>query len=183
MLDGGNFPLLSCLTALDLDGHVLWQETLGGPDNDWMGAAVAAAGGGMLIAGETWSYPTAEHEVTTFVVRLDADGNVQWQTALGGAFQFQAASVVEEADGFIRLTGKMLDPDTGDFNLFMARLDAAGGLEGDCGLVYPVPFTLQDSGAETVDAALVTVDFEAALEDAGMSTGDADADIEIICPR
>jgi len=25
MLDGGNFPLLSCLTAIDLDGKVLWQ--------------------------------------------------------------------------------------------------------------------------------------------------------------
>jgi hypothetical protein len=171
------------ILKIDPDGTVLWQKTLGGPDNDWMGAAAAAGGGGMLIAGETWSYPTADHEVTTFLVRLDADGNVLWQTALGGAFQFQAASVVEEQGGFIRLTGRMLDQDSGNFNFFMARLDAAGGLEGECGLLYPVPFTLQDSAAEAVDAALVTVDFEADLEDAATSAGDADADIEIICPR
>jgi len=168
---------------IDGDGNVLWQKTLGGPDNDWMGAAAETRDGGLLITGETWSFPTADQEVTTFLVRLDPEGNVAWQTALGGTIMIQAASVVEEADGFLRLTGKVLDPESGDFNLFKARLDSAGGVEGDCGLLYPLPFTEQESAAGAVEAALTTVAFEAVLEDAVTSAGEADADVEIICPR
>lgn len=67
------------LVRTDADGTVRWNRTLGGPDSDVLTSVVALEGGGYLVAG---TRDTANRFAPGqwWVVRLDGDGAVVWET-------------------------------------------------------------------------------------------------------
>jgi hypothetical protein len=91
------------VVKLDGEGNIIWQKLLGGYGGDVAHSVAATRDGGYVIACETGSF---SGDVTGnlggtdgWVVKLDKDGNILWQKALGGSDFDTFYSIAESPDG------------------------------------------------------------------------------------
>jgi len=91
------------VVKLDKDGNKLWQKTLGGANADGIKSIIVTPDGGYMTAGITKSNDgdvSGNHgEGDAWIVKLDKDGNILWQKALGGSDWETAYSVASTPDG------------------------------------------------------------------------------------
>jgi hypothetical protein len=64
---------------LDKDGNIQWQKTYSNPDVDYANSIQQTSDGGYIVAGWTES-SLLNYDV--WVLKLDANGNIQWQKNL-----------------------------------------------------------------------------------------------------
>ncbi len=87
---------------LDPTGKILWQRCLGGSDEDQVSSVIQTSDGGYAVAGYTSSNDgdvSGNHGgVDAWVVKLDIDGNIQWQKCLGGSGYEIASCIIESKD-------------------------------------------------------------------------------------
>src|SRR5215831_5558941 len=102
---------LSCLvtTALAQAPTIKWQHTYGGSGDDEGRAIDVTSDGGSIVAGSTTS---TDGQVTNFhfnsdfwVVKLNANGVLQWESAFGGTQMDVANDVHQTKDGGYIVTG------------------------------------------------------------------------------
>lgn len=93
---------------LSSNGDLQWQKTFGGRSQDG-GQSVLATPDGYLVAGYTFSN---EGDVTTnkgqsdvWLIKLDNNGQLQWQKTFGGTNLDQANAIDVSIDGGFLLTG------------------------------------------------------------------------------
>ena len=102
------------VVKLDKNGNKQWQKALGGSDLDQANSITAAPDGGYVIAGETASndgdvtgyHGGGELGGDAWVVKLDENGNKQWQKALGGSGFDHAYSIISTIDGGFVMAGE-----------------------------------------------------------------------------
>ena len=86
------------LLKLDNNGNLLWQKCLGGTGIDLPGSIALTASGGFIVSGYTASNDgdvSGNHGGgDTWIVELNATGNVLWQKCYGGS--------AKEGTGFIK---------------------------------------------------------------------------------
>ena len=91
------------VVKLDKDGNKLWQKTLGGANADGIKSIIVTPDGGYMTAGVTKSNDgdvSGNHgEGDAWMVKLDKDGNILWQKALGGSEWETAYSTASTPDG------------------------------------------------------------------------------------
>jgi len=107
---------------------VVWERTVGGPDNDWAYAMTATRDGGVAVAGRQESAAGRED---LWVVRLDAEGEVLWQRNWGGAAIDRARAIIELDDGRLAVAGATSSKGAGDYDVWILLLDAQGELLRD----------------------------------------------------
>jgi hypothetical protein len=126
------------VVKLDQTGTIQWQKLFGGT-NTSVGKSIRQTGdGGYIIAGLTYSNNgdvTSNHGGDDYwVIKLDAFGNLQWQSALGGSSMDEAFSVQVAQDGGYLVAGHTLSNDGdvsgnhGDWDWWVVKLDATGAL-------------------------------------------------------
>lgn len=126
------------ILKIDATGNVLWQKTYGGSNNDEAYSIRQTADGGFIVAGSTFSNNgdvVGNHGFHDFwILKLDADGNLQWQKTLGGSMSDVAYSVRETSDGDFFIAGYTLSTNGdvtgnhGSFDYWVVKLDASGNL-------------------------------------------------------
>ena len=116
-------------------------KLFGAPWRDVPQVVRQTADGGYIVAGYTDSFSVDQGDV--WLIKLDADGNAQWQRTLGGADWDSAADILQTADGGyllagitesyrISYSGLLEAEDTGQYNqddpgdLWLQKLDAEG---------------------------------------------------------
>jgi hypothetical protein len=142
-----------CLMKISAAGSVVWQKSYGGSGNEDLWDAKPTSDGGFILVGSTQSPDgdTATGIRTYFsdtnadgwVVKVDSGGNIQWSTCLGGQYTDTLASVVPSSDGGYFLLGRNEGgwagtpapivgfhgtPGTGQYDLWLLKLDASGNL-------------------------------------------------------
>jgi hypothetical protein len=96
----------------------MWNETWGGPAEDYANA-VAVDGAGVYIAG-SWYLSTG-----AFVVKYDLDGNRMWARIWNGTKSAIAQSIAVDASG-IYIAGKTGNSSSGWRDAFVLKYDFAG---------------------------------------------------------
>ena len=82
-----------------------WQQTLGGTVNDGAYAINATADGGYIVGGYSYSGISGNKTVGSYgdmdywVVKLDVDGNIEWQNVFGGSGHDELSKVIQTSDG------------------------------------------------------------------------------------
>lgn len=110
---------------LDAGGDILWQKAYGGPYEDTMWSFQEAANGGYLVPGVTVSF-SPDGSGDLWALRLDKNGDIQWQKIYGVAgYWDEALSVGATSDGGA-LIGGYYEEGTQDWDLFLLRVDADG---------------------------------------------------------
>ena len=127
---------------IDAKGNLIWQKALGGSHFEHARAVQATPDGGCVVAAITGS---DDGDVTGFhgaamltndcwVVKLDIDGAIEWQKALGGSMSEPATSIQITKDGGYIVAGMTSSSDgdvSGNRNSldgWVVKLDATGNI-------------------------------------------------------
>jgi hypothetical protein len=89
--------------ALASEGDQLWQEAYGGAAADRGGDMAVTADGGLILTGYTNSM--GEGGTDIYLVKLAADGTVEWENAYGSAANDRGNAVIQTPDGAYLVAG------------------------------------------------------------------------------
>lgn len=103
------------VVRLDQQGNKLWHKCYGGTYNDWIGTLVATSDGGTIFTASSYSddgdvggqNPPGNNDA--WIVKLDADGNIQWKHIVEGTSDDEYKSVVEVSDGYLAIGQTLSD--------------------------------------------------------------------------
>jgi len=110
------------LVRTDARGVPQWQQTYGGSHYDYANAVIKTADGGFALAGCTESFgPGKYYYYNAWLVKTDADGNVEWQQTYGGSDWDGANSVIETADGGFALAGITASYGAGGYDAWLVK--------------------------------------------------------------
>jgi TolB-like protein len=114
------------LIKTDAFGNVQWAKTYGGTGDDYALSVLQTSDGGYILAGYTRSFGAGWGDV--FLVKTDANGNVQWAKTYGGTWWEQARSVQRTSDGGYILAGTTTSFGAGGNDILLIKTDAFGNV-------------------------------------------------------
>ncbi|UJH68611.1 PQQ-binding-like beta-propeller repeat protein [Allomuricauda sp. SCSIO 65647] len=116
------------VVKLNNKGDFEWEKSFGGSGLDEPQSAALTSDGGLVISGFTDS---SDGDITGYhgghdiwVIKLDSDGNLQWQKAIGGSGFEHASSIIQTIDGGYILAGDTNSVDGDAYNEEPANLDS-----------------------------------------------------------
>jgi len=115
------------VVKLNANGKLQWTKTIGGPAGEIGISLIQTSDGGYAIAGSTRSFGAGEVDV--YVVKLDANGNLQWTKTIGGTEIDFGHSLIQTSDSGYAITGKTNSFGAGDYDVYVVKLDANGNLQ------------------------------------------------------
>lgn len=111
----------------DSAGDVLWNKTYGGSGDDKPWRIIKTSDNGYAIAGRTSSF---SHGLNDYLLyKIDSNGNLQWNTTLGGAGEESARGILETPDRGFLLTGWSGSYGAGELDYWLVKTDENGNLE------------------------------------------------------
>ncbi|SDH47220.1 Por secretion system C-terminal sorting domain-containing protein [Dyadobacter soli] len=133
------------IVKLSADGVKLWDRTIGGPADDVLESFEMTSDGGMILASTTQSGVGADKTTPTYgsmdiwVVKLDANGLVQWDITLGGSDYETAVSVQKALNGgyvvagwtWSGVSGNKTSSSRGEEDYWAIKLTAGGSIQWD----------------------------------------------------
>lgn len=114
------------LIELDAAGSVVWQKTYGGAANEEFWAVRPTADGGYVAAGYVNFLEVGSWD--TWVVKLDAGGNVTWQKTYGGPDMDYAVAIAQTGDGGYVVAGNTESFGAGYSDSWLLKLNPDGSL-------------------------------------------------------
>jgi hypothetical protein len=101
------------LVKTDANGVIQWQKLYGGSSRDIFKSVEITSDQGFILTGETFSYNgdvlntfnVTNSESDTWVLRLDANGNIIWQKCFGGTLNESGNYIIQTSDGGFAITG------------------------------------------------------------------------------
>jgi hypothetical protein len=115
------------VVKLDANGNLQWTKTIGGPESEWGNSLIRTSDGGYAIAGLTESFGAGGEDV--YVVKLDANGKLQWTKTIGGKGWDVGASLIQTSDGGYAIAGYTSSFGAGKMDVYVIKLDANGKLQ------------------------------------------------------
>jgi hypothetical protein len=119
------------LLKTDANGNVIWAKTYGGTSLDEAYSVQQTSDGGYIVAGWTESFGAGGLDI--FLIKTDANGNVQWAKTYGGTDWDRASSVQQTSDGGYIVAGYTW-PGASYSDVFLVKTDANGNI-GSCEIV------------------------------------------------
>ncbi len=117
------------IAAMKLDkyGNIEWQKRYWGA---YLGYAASSSvqqtsDGGFVIAGRTWLGPSTDY----WVLKLAANGEIQWQKAYGGSSWDQAYAIQQTADEGYIVAGTTNSFGMGNSDYWILKLNAVGNIQ------------------------------------------------------
>jgi uncharacterized delta-60 repeat protein len=127
------------LIKTDANGDIIWAKTYGGTNNDSAFSVQQTSDGGYIVAGRTRSFGAGGYDF--FLIKTDANGNVQWAKTYGGTSSDYAFSVQQTSDGGYILAGITSSFGAGLADIFLIKTDTNGDI-GSCSIVRNVTPTV-----------------------------------------
>ncbi|WP_161597166.1 CBM96 family carbohydrate-binding protein [Dyadobacter flavalbus] len=128
------------IIKITADGTKQWDKTYGGTGTDNLATAIQTSDGGYLIGGLSSSpangikSENSYGEFDYWVIKLDANGNKQWDKTLGGSLRDRVSSLIQAPDGgFIvagesdsEIGGNKTADSKGSYDYWIVKLSASG---------------------------------------------------------
>lgn len=122
-------------------GEILWRHLFGGSKYEFANCIISTPDAGFILSGNTYSNDgdfagmnRGEHDI--FVIKLNANGQVEWKKTYGGSGDEDGVSTLSTADGGFIIAGETWSAD-GDFkssrtrtkpDIYVMKLSAFGAL-------------------------------------------------------
>ncbi len=106
-----------------------WNKTFGGRFEDIANSVLQTSDGGYVFAGGTTSYGNGLADV--WLVKTDANGNMQWSKTFGGTGFDKAYSVQRTSDSGYVIAGITNSSGNGEFDAWLIKTDAGGNMQWD----------------------------------------------------
>jgi hypothetical protein len=166
------------LVKTDANGNVQWAKTYGGGHYDYAFSVQQTSDGEYIVAGLTWSFGASLSDV--FLVKTDANGNVQWAKTYGGGHYDYAFSVQQTSDGGYIVAGYTESFGAGYDDFFLIKTDANGNIiwaKTYGGIYGDYAFSVQQTSDGGYIVAGYTDSFGAGWYDIFLIKTDADGNI------
>ncbi len=120
------------LVKTDANGQAQWNTTYGGMNTDSIrhlatDTLIQTADGGFVLFGGTKSYGAGDNDF--WLIKTDANGQVEWNTTYGGALADWPGSFIQTADGGYALTGNTDSYGAGNVDGWLVKTDVNGQVE------------------------------------------------------
>jgi hypothetical protein len=115
------------LIKIDANGDAQWAKTYGGTNDDWASSVQQTSDGGYIVSGFTKSFSVGSWDV--FLMKTDANGNIQWAKTYGGASEDYAYFVQQTSDGGYIVAGRTRSFGAGGYDIFLIKTDANGNVQ------------------------------------------------------
>jgi uncharacterized delta-60 repeat protein len=121
-LDGGILVL-----KLNSEGDIEWQRTYGESDRDKAHSVQQTSDGGYIVAGWTYSFGAGGSDF--WVLKLNSEGDIEWQKTYGGSEWDCASSIQQTNDGGYIVAGETISFGAGSSDIWVLKLNSAGDIE------------------------------------------------------
>ena len=115
------------ILKLNSKGEVQWQKTFGGEGSDEANSIQQTTDGGYIVAGWTESFGFGGQDV--YILKLNSNGELEWQKTFGGKYDDGAESIQHTADGGYIIAGWTKSFGSGLENVYILKLNSKGQLE------------------------------------------------------
>jgi hypothetical protein len=113
------------LVKVDSEGNELWTRTYGGSGGETASEVINTNDGGFAIVGKTDSKGAGDQDI--WLLKLDENGNLQWDKTYGGSERDGGSDVAELPDGGYVITGYAIGfGGGGATDMFWIKTDAFG---------------------------------------------------------
>jgi len=127
------------IVKLNSSGNIQWQKCLGGSGSDQAWSVKQTFDGGYIATGETSSNDSnvsGNHGAyDVWVVKLNANGTIQWQKCYGGSAEDYGSSVYPTTDGGYILAAFTASNDSnvsgnhGIYDYWIVKIDSVGNMQ------------------------------------------------------
>jgi hypothetical protein len=127
------------VVKLNAVGDIQWQKALGGTGTEIAYSVRQTTDGGYIVIGLSSSNNgdvTGNHGSQDYwIVKLDTDGNIQWQKSLGGSGYEKAVSVQQTTDGGYIVAGSSgstngdVTGNHGNVDYWIVKLNTSGDIQ------------------------------------------------------
>ena len=128
------------VVRIDASGQKVWDRTFGGTGGDACNSIQATADGGFILGGNTLSGVSGNKTTPGYggndfwAIKLDANGNKQWEQTFGGSGDEDIHGVAVAPDGGFLLaglsssgpSGTKTGPNYGSHDGWLVKIDSAG---------------------------------------------------------
>jgi len=127
------------ITRIDAKGAVQWSKSFGGTNHEYLSQIAQTTDGNFVAYGRTESF---DGDVKNFMgeydgwaVKFSGQGDLIWETTIGGAMWDWGSNVVATADGGVMVSGYVFSWDgdgkgnKGDYDYSLVKLNAKGQRE------------------------------------------------------
>jgi len=115
------------ILKLNEKGEVEWQKTFGGKKSDGASSLQQTTDGGYIVAGWTESFGSGGHDV--YILKLNSEGQLEWQKTFGGKGEDEANSVQQTTDGGYIVAGWTKSFDSEYKDIYILKLNSKGEIE------------------------------------------------------
>jgi predicted secreted protein len=151
------------------NGTMTWSKHYGGNGNESGFNVIATTDGGYAVVGATTSYGAGEEDL--WLVKIDTQGNMQWNHTYGGLYDDEGWMLLQTADGGYLITGLTSNSqEMGDG--YLVKTDSAGNLQWQK--------TYGGSGDDDFYGITATTDNGYILTGLTNSTGAGDYDVWLV---
>jgi Dockerin type I domain len=113
------------LVKTDSGGNMQWKKQYGGADSEYANSMVQTSDGGYALAGEKCS-PGGVGNHDFLLVKVDSNGNLQWNKTYGGTDYEVAYSLVQTSDAGYALAGTTYSSGAGNGDFWLVKTSAVG---------------------------------------------------------
>jgi len=107
--------------------QVRFAKTYGGTSDDMARFVQQTPDGGYIVVGYIDSFGAGDYDI--FLIKTDANGNIQWAKTYGGTNDDGAYSVQQTSDGGYIVAGYTYSFGAGSADLFLIKTNANGNIQ------------------------------------------------------
>jgi hypothetical protein len=115
------------LVKTDSNGIMLWNRTYGGSKSDTAYSLVETSDRGYALAGSTGSFGEGLNDC--WLIKIDINGNIEWNQTYGGEANDVAYSLVRASDGGYVIAGTTGSFGTEGFDYWLIKTDSRGNMQ------------------------------------------------------
>ena len=130
------------IVNVDGNGGIVWQKTYGGSNDDLLTSMLQTSDGGFIIGGTSSSDISGDKTEDSkgqedyWILKLDPNGNIEWQKTYGGNRSDDLASIVKTDDGGYFVAGRSRSAESGNRtvsrnglpDIWALKLDSTGNI-------------------------------------------------------
>jgi hypothetical protein len=118
-----------CLIKIDNDGKVIWSKAYGLDASDYANSVIATSDGGFVILAETINFIGNDKNSDILIIKVDAEGVIQWSKVFGGNNTDYAYSIQQTKEGGYIVGGETNSYGAGEWDFYLLKLKADGAVE------------------------------------------------------
>ena len=170
--------LFFVLFSVSMASASQWIKTYGEAGGDLAYSIQQTSDGGYIVAGYTASFGAGGGDA--WVLKLDGNGNVQWQKTYGGTNHGYTYSIQQTSDGGYIVAGETASFGAGNGDAWVLKLDGNGNIY-DCSVVKTSNAQVIDTSATVQDTNVAGIDTNVSPQTSTASVSNTNAVVSELC--